>query len=98
MAAEVDHDKLFFVMTKPIQIKKEDVARDIRELAALTRQPITEAVGAAVREQLARQRRALMVDERRREVARIQARVAALPRIGPKMTDDDLYDEDGLPK
>ena len=52
-------------MTKPIQIKKDDVARDIRELAALTGEPITDAVGEAVRERPDRVRRRLNVDERR---------------------------------
>jgi antitoxin VapB len=85
-------------MTKPIQIKKDDVARDIRELAALTGEPITQAVGGAVRERLERLRRLGTVEARRREVDRIVARVAALPRTGHKFTDDDLYDENGLPK
>ena len=85
-------------MTKPIQIKKEDVARDIRELAALTGEAITEAVGEAVRDRLERVRRDSSVEERRREVARIVAAYAALPKTGRMLTDDDLYDDYGLPK
>ena len=87
-------------MTKPIQIKNEDAARDIRELAALTGEAITEAVHEAVREKLAKVRRRTSADieERRRAVDRILAEVRALPRIGPPLTDDDLYDDYGLPK
>jgi antitoxin VapB len=93
-----DHDAIQFVMTKPIQIKKDDVARDIRELAALTGEGITEAVGEAVRDRLERVRRRSSVEQRRQEVARIVASYAKLPRIGPPLTDDDLYDDYGLPK
>ncbi|MFL5297023.1 MAG: type II toxin-antitoxin system VapB family antitoxin [Phenylobacterium sp.] len=85
-------------MTKPIQIRNDEIARDIRELADLTGKPITDAVGEAVRERLERVRRLSTVEGRRREVDRILARVAALPRTGHKFTDDDLYDENGLPK
>lgn len=87
-------------MTKPIQIKNEDVARDIRELASLTGEGITDAVAEAVREKLAkvRGRSEAEVQARRREVDRLLAEIDALPRRGPPLTDDDLYDDYGLPK
>lgn len=87
-------------MTKPIQIKNDEAARDIRELAAITGEPLTTAVAAAVREKLARVRRrsATEMEERRRAVNQLLAEIDALPRYGPPLTDDDLYDEYGLPK
>jgi hypothetical protein len=85
-------------MTKPIQIRKEDVVRDIRELATLTHRPITEVVAVAVRAELERERRRATPDARRQEIDRIVAEYAALPKTGRMLTDDDLYDENGLPK
>ena len=85
-------------MTKPIQIRNEEVARDIRELASLRRKPLTEAVAEAVRTELVRARRASTPRaERERKIDEILARVRALPRRGQPLTDDDLYDADGLP-
>jgi antitoxin VapB len=85
-------------MTVPVQIRKEEVVRDIRELAALQRKPITEAVADAVKAELGRARRASDVEARRRDVRRLVEEFNALPRVGPMLTDADLYDEDGLPK
>ena len=85
-------------MTIPVQIRNEEVVRDIRELAALKRKPITEAVADAVKSELARARSTSDVDARRREVRRLVEELHRLPRVGPLLTDDDLYDEDGLPK
>jgi hypothetical protein len=84
----------------PIQIRNDAVVRSIRELAVLTGQPITEAVARAVDAQLERERR-LKAQERERQHQTVRAiveRVKQLPIIGPDLTDDDLYDEDGLPK
>lgn len=85
-------------MTKPIQIKKEEVAQNIRELAVLMGEAITDAVNEAVLEKLAKVRKRLDVEERRAKVNRVLAEIDALPRIGPPLTDDELYDEHGLPK
>lgn len=86
-------------MTKPIQIRNEDVVRDIRELAALKNEAITEAVATAVRTELMKLRRASTpAAERERKIDEIMARVRALPPTGQTLTDDDLYDEDGLPR
>lgn len=86
-------------MTKPIQIRKEDIVRDIRELANLTGQPITEAVGDAVRRELRRARlRATPAAERERKIDELVARFRALPKTGAPLTDEELYDEDGFPR
>ena len=87
------------IMTAPIQIKNPDVVRDIRLLAELMHRPITDVVAEAVRVKLVEAQRVRQADitERLRKVAEIQERIAALPRIGPLLTDADFYDEDGLP-
>lgn len=86
-------------MTKPIQIRKEEVVRDIRELATLTSRPITEAVGDAVRRELAHARlRAAPARERERRIDQIMAQVRAMQRTGHTLSDEDLYDDDGLPR
>lgn len=82
----------------PIQIRKDDVVRDIRELAELKRRPITEVVAMAVRAELERTRRVDNIEERRRRVDEIVERFNSLPVIGPELTDEDLYDEDGMPR
>ncbi|MFN0100831.1 MAG: type II toxin-antitoxin system VapB family antitoxin [Bryobacteraceae bacterium] len=76
------------------------MVRDIRLLAELTGQPITDAVAEAVRAKLVDAQRAKEADiaERLRRVAVVQARIAALPRIGELPTDADFYDEDGIPR
>jgi hypothetical protein len=85
-------------MIAPVQIRKEEVVRDIRELAALKRKPITEVVAEAVKSELTRARRTSDAEVRRREVRRLVEEFNALPRVGPMLTDDDLYDQDGLPR
>ncbi len=86
-------------MPGPIQIKRPDVVGDIRLLADLTGLPLTEAVAKAVRGQLAIER--VRADARlARKLAAAErglAEIRKLPVTGPLLTDDDLYDRDGLP-
>jgi len=88
------------IMTAPIQIRREDVVRDLRELAALRGQPITDTVAEITRAELIRQRRRENVEDRDKAVADTVARFQAAVRAhgGRLLTDDDLYDEDGLPR
>ena len=83
-----------------IEIGNPEVVRDIRLLAEIMHQPIDDVVADAVRAKLGEAQRAreVVVAERLRRVSEIQERIAALPRIGPMLTDEDLYDEDGLPR
>jgi len=87
-------------MPSPIQIKRADVVENARALAALTGLSITDAVAQAVRDRLAMERIAkdATLAERRRKLDELVAEVRRLPRVGPPLTDDDLYDADGLPK
>ena len=85
-------------MTTPIQIRKEQVVRDIRKLAEITGRPITDAVAAAVRSELDRAQRADDVEARRKRIRELVDRVSRLPIVGPELTDADLYDEDGMPR
>jgi hypothetical protein len=87
-------------MNAPVQIRKPEVAERLRELARLEGKSITDLVEEMVRE---RDRQFAIRTE-----AEIQRKIAAaeeivrhfqsLPIVGPLLTDDDLYDEDGLPK
>lgn len=94
----MDHDMPQQIMTKPIQIRNEDVVRDVREAAALTGLSITKVVAEGARLVAERARHVRSPEERRREVDRIIAEFRALPKTGQTLTDDDLYDEYGLPK
>jgi hypothetical protein len=85
-------------MTKPIQIRNEDVVRNLRELAARRQKPITEMIGEMALGELARDQHRENVGERRSEIARILSEIDALSHLGPPLTDDELYDENGLPR
>ncbi|MBL8555296.1 MAG: type II toxin-antitoxin system VapB family antitoxin [Phenylobacterium sp.] len=85
-------------MTKPIQIRNDDAVREVREAAALTGLSITRVVAEGARLVAERARRTRSPEERRREVDRLIAEFRALPKTGQTLTDDDLYDEYGLPK
>jgi hypothetical protein len=87
-------------MNAPIQIRKAEVVEDIRKLAERTKLPITEAVGRAVRAEMQRLEADLAADveAKIRDVKEIVARISKLPVVGPLLTDEDLYDDLGLPK
>jgi hypothetical protein len=78
-------------MKAPIQIGRADVADDVRALAPLTENSITDTVTQAVRAEA-------VLSQRRAEAARMLDELRRMPKIGPQLTDNDLYDEDGLPK
>lgn len=87
-------------MTGPVQIRRPDVIEDIRALAELMGVSMTEAIGTAVSAQLAaeRSRAATKIAGRRKRAEAALAELRNLPVTGPKLTDDDLYGPDGLPR
>jgi len=87
-------------MNAPVQIRKPEVAERLRELARLEGKSITDLVEEMVRERDERLTAARKAEIERKLAAaeEIVAHFQSLPIIGPLLTDDDLYDEDGLPK
>lgn len=88
-------------MTTPIQIRRDDVVRDLRELAALRGQAITDTVAEITRSELARARRqARQADlESAVDAAVAQFRAAVAAQGGGRLIrDEDLYGDDGLPR
>ena len=87
-------------MNAPVQIRKADTVERLRRLAQVEGKTITELVDEMVRERDERltAKREADIDRRRKAVEEAVRRFNALPVIGPMLTDDDLYDELGLPK
>ncbi len=87
-------------MNGPIQIRRPEVVRNLRELAILKGKSVTDTVAEAVDGELRRlrTRAEAEVEARRAAVKATVARIQALPVVGPMPTDHDLYDPDGLPK
>jgi antitoxin VapB len=81
-----------------LSIKDPNVDRLARELAGLTGESITEAVHAAVRDRLERERRRRGKSIDRAKIDEIVARLAALPVVDARSPDELIgYDERGLP-
>ena len=87
-------------MNAPVQIRKPEVAERLRQRAKSEGKSITELVETMLAERIAADeaRASDDVTRRRAAVADILARVRATPKLAPWPTDDDFYDEDGLPK
>jgi antitoxin VapB len=94
-----------------LNIKDSETSRLVRELAELTGETQTEAVRTAVRERLDRERKArdqhtaAQAKLQQRELARTLARIRRIQEtikasglVGNMLSDDDLYDESGLPE
>jgi antitoxin VapB len=94
-----------------LNIKDAETTRMVRELAELTGETQTEVVRKAVEERLSREKsergayEARRKEEKRREfeeawakIKKIQEEVKRLGLAENMLTDDDLYDENGLPK
>ena len=81
-----------------LSIKNPQADRLARQLAAATGESLTDAVIQALRERLERitgRRRAAGLGD---EIARIQERIARLPRLDERSDEEILgYDEQGLP-
>ncbi|VXA91179.1 type II toxin-antitoxin system VapB family antitoxin [Brevundimonas sp. G8] len=87
-------------MNAPVQIRKPEVAERLRELARLEGKSITDLVEDMVRERDERlaSRREAEIEAKLAAVEEIVREFNALPILGPLLTDDDIYDENGLPK
>ena len=97
--------------TPQLNIKDAEATRLVRQLIELTGETQTEAVRKALRERLERKKAeradhaARTAEEKRREfermwskIQKINARVERRRSGENGLTDDDLYDENGLPK
>ena len=97
--------------TPQLNIKDAETTRLARELAEMTGETQTEAVRKALRERLEREkaerasRDARTPDEKRREFERVWTKIKKIQEDVRRrglaenmLTDDDLYDENGLPK
>ena len=76
-----------------LNIEDEETCRLADELARLTGETVTDAIAAAIRERLEREKRV-------KELHAIGEHCASLLRDGPSAVEhgDFLYDEHGLPK
>ena len=83
-------------MSAPVQIRKPEITERLRRIAAREGKSITDLVDELTLER--DQQIEAEVERRRSAVKALLNEVDALPRIGPLLTDDDLYDEDGLSK
>ena len=94
-----------------LNIKDAETTRMVRELAELTGETQTEVVRKAVKERLAREKdqheqatdrnqreKQIELQKALDEIRQIQDRVKAAGLIENMLTDDDLYDENGLPR
>ncbi len=87
-------------MNAPVQIKKPEVAERLRSMARREGVSITDLVDEMTREREARMDMAREAEVQRKIAVakRIIEEFNALPIVGPLLTDDDFYDESGLPK
>lgn len=82
-----------------LSIKHPEADRLARELAATTRESLTEAVLKALRERLDRERGRVRPLPVRDELRAIRERCSRLPVLDRRTPEEILgYDEDGLPR
>lgn len=82
-----------------LNIKNDEADRLARELSELTGESLTDVIIAALRERLEREVGRRHDFGLKEEIARIQRRVAQLPRLDDRSDDEILgYDEHGLPR
>lgn len=82
----------------PLSIKNPEADRLARELAKTTGESLTDAVVAALRERLKREKQRSQQQFIREEIRAIQDRIAAAPVLDDRSAEEILgYDDDGLP-
>jgi antitoxin VapB len=80
-----------------LSIRDQETDSLARELAGMTGESITEAIGKALKERLARLRREGEFAKRKAQVDALAARMRE-NMVGHVLSDDDIYDENGLPR
>ena len=81
-----------------LNIKSEKIHRQVKELARLTGETMTDAVDRAVAERLERLRRRRNRNTLARKLLEIGRHCASLPVLDNRSPNEMLYDERGLPK
>jgi antitoxin VapB len=85
-------------MGTQLNIKSEDAYRLASELSELTGESLTSAVTTALRERLDRERAVSRKAAKSDRLMAIAAEMRArMPKPLPKLGDDWMYDENGLP-
>lgn len=85
-------------MKMALSIKNPEADRLARELAETTGESLTDAVVAALRERLKREKQRSRQQFIHEEVRAIQKRIAAAPVLDERSAEEILgYDENGLP-
>jgi antitoxin VapB len=87
-------------MPHQLNIKDPETNTLVAELSELTGRSKTEAVRLAVKSQLEQEKRRRREDREATLLAlrELRAKALALRKPGDDLTEDDLYDEYGLPK
>lgn len=81
-----------------MSIRNAETEKLAREVAQLTGETLTEAIGKSLEERLERLRKRSDTEEARRAIDEILARVDALPDLDTRPPDEIIgYDENGLP-
>lgn len=80
-----------------LNIRDEKTDALAREVAGMTGESLTDAIGTALEERLQRLHREGAFERRKAKVEALTARIRE-NMTSPILTDDDLYGEDGLPR
>jgi len=80
-----------------LSIRDAETDKMARELAGITGENITDAVSKALEERLSKVRRNSNIEVRKARINEL-LKIANENMISPPLSDDDLYDESGLPR
>ena len=80
-----------------LSIRDAETDKMARELAGITGETITDAVSKALEERLSKVRRNSNIEVRKARINEL-LKIANENMISPPLSDDDLYDESGLPR
>ena len=80
-----------------LNIRDEKTDSLAREVAGVTGESLTDAIGTALRERLERLQREGAYERRKARIDELTTKIRA-NLLRPVLVDEDLYDEAGLPK